>query len=560
MPISGPTRYLIILGLVLGCAQLHHPASSQTKSIKKTPAGSVSGRVTLQGRGKGGIVIALNTERSGPQPGPMLKATSDADGNYRITEVPPGFYRVLPLAPDYVVPEVNLSQFGSRGKALNLADGETVDDMDFSLTRGAVITGRVTYSDGRPVIEERVSIAPVRQDPVGPFFNGSLSFQTDDRGVYRIFGLAAGQYKVSVGQPAEGSAMGIGRGRPVLERVFYPDVSDVNEAKIIELSEGGEAANIDITVGRSLRGFTAVGTVLDGETNQPVPNLRFGLQRVVGQQRAFVGASAVSDQRGEFRIENILPGKYAVSIMSQPNLQVQAESVSFEVIDQDVAGIKVRTSKGASIAGTLMVEGTADKAVLARIPRFRLQVYVQNEGNLSGGYQQAQLSPDGTFSVAGLRSGTANFLLAAEDYTQPKGFSLARIELNGVTHPRGVEVKPGEQISGVKVVFTYATGIVRGTVNIANGPLPIGARIMVRLVKAGEPSQGLRPQEADSRGHFVIEGVPAGSYDLFVSTFIPGSRQRPPSTRQTVSVADGATIDVAVTLDLNPKRDPVPNP
>ncbi|HWN10947.1 MAG TPA: carboxypeptidase-like regulatory domain-containing protein [Pyrinomonadaceae bacterium] len=560
MPISGLTRYLLVFGLLLGCAQLHGTVTSQTKSIKKTPTGTVSGRITLQGRGKGGIVIALNTERTGPQSGPLIKATSDADGNYRITDVPAGFYRVVPLAPDYVVPEVNLSSFGSRGKALNLAEGETVNDVDFSITRGAVITGKVTYSDGRPVIEERISIAPVRQDPVGPFFNGALSFQTDDRGVYRIFGLAAGQYKISVGQPAEGSVMGIGRGRPVLERVFYPDVSDVNEAKIIELSEGGEAANIDITVGRSLRGFTAVGLVLDGETNQPVTNLRLGLQRVVGQPRAFVGASAVSDQRGEFRIENILPGKYAVSIMSQPNLQVQAESVSFDVIDQDVTGITVRTSKGASIAGTLVIEGTADKAVLTRIPRFQLQVYMQNEGNFSGGYQQAQLSPDGTFSVGGLRSGRANFILFGEDFAQPKGFSLARIELNGVVQARGLEVKPGEQISGVKVVFTYATGIVRGNVNIANGPLPIGARIMVRLAKTGEPSQGLRPQEADSRGHFVIEGVPAGSYELFVSTFIPGSRQRPPSSRQTVSVADGATIEVAVTLGLNPKRDPVPNP
>lgn len=559
MPIFGPTRCLIAVVLILGCAYFHSPVSSQTKAIKKSPTGTVSGRITLQGRGKGGIVVALNTERVGPQSGPLLKATSDADGNYRITDVPAGFYRVVPIAPDYVVPEINLSSFGSRGKSLNLAEGETVNDVDFSITRGAVITGKVTYSDGRPVIEERVSLAPVRQDAGVPFMTPGLGFQTDDRGVYRIFGLAAGQYKVSVGQPAEGSFGGIGRGRPVLERVFYPDVSDANDAKIVELSEGGEAANIDITVGRSLQGFTAAGVVVDGETNQPVPNLRFALQRVVGQQRGFVGTGAVSDQKGEFRIENILPGKYSVAIQPQPSIHLQADPVGFEVIDQDVTGITVRTSKGGSVAGAVVIEGTADKAVLARIARLRLQVYVRNEGNPSGGFQQGFLNPDGSFRLGGLQAGTASFSLSGEDYTQPKGFSFARIEQGGVAHPRGLEIKQGEQLTGVKVVFNYATGIVRGNVNIANGPLPIDARIMVRLAKVGEPSQSLRTQEADSRGHFVIEGVPAGSYNLFVSSFIPGSRQRPPSATQSVSVADGTATEVEVTLDLGPRRDPVPN-
>lgn len=559
MSILGPTRCLIVIALVFGCALLRSPLISQTKSIKKTPTGAVAGRITLQGKGKGGIVIALNKEQAGPQTGPLLKTTSDADGNYRITEVPAGFYRVVTIAPDYVVPEVNLNTSGWRGKSLNLAEGETVNDVDFSLIRGAVITGKVAYSDGRPVIEERVLVTSVRQDPSAPFFSAGSSFQTDDRGVYRVYGLAAGQYKVSVGQPAEGSIGGGGRGRPALERVFYPDVHDANEAKVLDLSEGGEAANIDITVGRSLRGFTAVGLVLDGETNQPVPNVRFGLQRLVGQQRSFIGTGAVSDQRGEFRIENILPGKYSVSILPQPNLQVQADPVTFEVIDQDVSAITVKTSKGASVAGTVVVEGTADKAVLARVARFRLQVYVRIEGNLPGGYQQGSLNPDGSFRIAGLHAGTANFSLT-EDFTQPKGFSLARVERDGVAHPRGLEIKPGEQVSGVRIVFTYATGIVRGNVNIANGPLPAGARIMVRLARVGEPSQVLRPQEADSRGHFIIEGVPAGAYDLFVTTFLPSSRQQPPTTKQSVTVADGVVTEVTVTLDLNPKRDPVPNP
>ncbi len=560
MRMLSSTRGLILVALVLGGAQLTRPVKSQTESIKKVRTGSISGRVTMQGRGKVGIIVALNKQQAGPLAGPVFKGTSDADGYYRITEVPAGFYRVTPIAPDYVIPEINFVAFGSRGKALNLAEGEAVDDVDFSVTKGAVITGKVTYPDGRPVVEERITITPVRTEPDRGVYIAGAGFQTDDRGVYRIFGLAAGQYKVSVGLLAEVALGAIGRGRPVLERVFYPDVSDANDAKIIEVSEGGEAGNIDITVGRSLKGFTAAGIVIDGETNQPLPNVRLGVQRVIGRQRSFVGSGAVSDQKGEFRIENVLSGKYSVAIMPQPNIQVQADPVNFEIADQDVAGITVRTSKGASVTGNVIIEGTTDKAALVRFARLRLQVYVRSEVNSSGAFQQSFVNPDGSFRLAGLQAGTASFSLSSEDYSQPKGFSFARIEQDGVAHSRGLEIKVGEQLSGVKVVFIYATGIVRGSVTIANGPLPAGARIIVRLAKVGEPSQSLRPQEADSRGHFIIEGVPGGSYDLVASVFVPDSRQRPPSTKQAVNMADGAVIEVAMTLDLNPKRDPVPNP
>ncbi|MBC8029946.1 MAG: hypothetical protein H7Z16_07530 [Pyrinomonadaceae bacterium] len=491
---------------------------------------------------------------------PLLKATSDADGNYRISEVPAGFYRVVPMAPDYIVPEVNQVSFGSRGKALHVAEGEMVDDVDFSIARGAVITGKVSYSDGRPVVEERVVAMSARQvDPGSPIFFQGLPFQTDDRGVYRIYGLAAGQYKLSVGQPADGLYTTVGRSRPALERVFHPDVSDVNEAKVIELAEGGEATNIDITVSKTLRGFTAAGLIIDGETNQPVPNVRFGLQRMMGQQRSFVSTNASSDQRGEFRLENILPGKYSLIILPTNN-QAQADPVAFEVVDQDIAGITVRTSKGASLAGLVVLEGGADKSVWARLLQLRFQVYVYNEGNPAGGYQSSTINPDGTFRVGGLKAGTASFSLANQDYSPPKGFSLARVEQDGVAQPRGLKINAGEQVSGVRVVFNYATGVVRGNVNIVNGPLPIGARVMVRLAKVGEPSSSLRPQEADSRGYFIIEGVPGGSYDLHVSTFIAGARQRPPSAKQSVSVADGAVTEVVVSLDLNPPRDSAPNP
>ena len=129
--------------------------------------------------------------------GPLFKAITEQDGIYRITEVPAGNYQVAPVAPALVATDFN--SFGQRGKALLLSEGENVEGIDFSMVRGGVITGNVSQADGRPVIEERISIVLAEQnDRQVPMAQSGTGF-TDDRGVYRVFGLPAGKYKISIG-------------------------------------------------------------------------------------------------------------------------------------------------------------------------------------------------------------------------------------------------------------------------------------------------------------------------------------------------------------------------
>src|SRR5919199_530077 len=75
--------------------------------------------------------------------------------------------------------------------------------------RGVVITGRVPDGEGNPVIAEPVTVEPADdktpQLPRGPF--DGRDRMTDDRGVYRIYGLAPGRYRVSVGIGGEMGAV-----------------------------------------------------------------------------------------------------------------------------------------------------------------------------------------------------------------------------------------------------------------------------------------------------------------------------------------------------------------
>jgi hypothetical protein len=551
----GLIRYAFFLALGLCCAEFPSAANSQTATSKKAPLASVSGRITLHGKGIVGIVVGVRPN-SVPRPAPEIKAATDTDGNYRISGIPPGNYSVSPMAPAYV-----LSDSGSargQGKTLLLAEGEDVQGVDFSLERGGVIAGKVTDADGRPVVEERLTLLSVDQNQQNQQsfgFTSSNGSQTDDRGMYRIYGVVPGQYKVSVGRDDNTFSPGNAVGRVAYKRTFFPDVTDPAEAKVIEVTEGSEQTNVDITLGQTLPGFAVSGSVVDRDTGRPVLGLRFGLRRIVNNSFAGINSMAPSNSQGEFRLENVTPGKYEVLILPMQGIETRADSVSFEVIDQDVTGLLVKTFNGLTISGNVVVDGKNDSAILAKLADLRLQVYVVNKGSSPSFGQSALISADGSFRMGGLTAGTANFSLGSQEGRPPVNFTILRVEYNGMAQPRGLEIKPEDvQVTGVKIVLRYGTGSVRGEVKFENGPLPPGARVMAWLKKPGDSDPNYRPYPADLRGHFLIEGVSAGDYELHVQAYVPEGRVS--TATQSITVTDGAVSNVVITLDLKPNPEP----
>ena len=138
-----------------------------------------------------------------------------------------------------------------------------------------------------------------------------------------------------------------------------------------------------------------------------------------------------------------------------------------------------------------------------------------------------------------------------------KGLTISRIERDGVVQPNGLQVQAAEQVTGVRIFVTYSTGVIRGIVKTENGTLPPDAHLLIQVLKPGDPNNNRnRAWDADARGHFVIEGLPAGSYELMVVAYLPESRLRPPTAKQIVTVTDGVATEVTVTINLAPA--PIP--
>ena len=561
------SRYLIVLVVSCSCAALPRVADCQTKSsgsTTKAVTSSVSGRVTIHGKGAPGITVTVRTQVNSPmavvlQP---LKAVTDGDGNYRLTAIPPGSYQIFPIAPVYV--PVDLTPSGGP-KTLLLGENEDVQGIDFSIEPGGVITGRVTDAEGRPMIEERITLTTEGdQNSRGRMPIPAMDrAQTDDRGIYRLYGIPEGRYKVSAGVSDDDPYFDPRGGRVSYKRTYYPDTTESESAKVIEVVEGGELKNIDIALGRSLPTFSASGRVVDGETGKPVMGVRFMLQRTIekGNGTAMAPSFSTSNSQGEFRIENVTPGKYMVLASQDRENELRVDGVPFEVTDQDVSGLLVKTFKGMSFTGNIVVEGTSDKNILSKVAEMRLYVYSQNETTHSGSGREVVISPDGTFRVTGLSPGILTFYYVGQSFGQSPIFSILRLERDGVVQPHGLQIQTGEKLSGITLVLGYGTASIRGEVKFENGPLPPDARVAIwvkRSTETAEPGYNSRPYNLDVRNHFLIDGLAAGTYDLYVNVYVPGRRL--PPAKQVVTVPEGGTTDVEVTVDLKANPDPAPQP
>src|ERR1051326_8189154 len=342
------------------------------QAAAKTPRGSISGRITIKDKPAAGVMVGLR-RYEGLNPFEQLpKAFTDQDGVYRITNVSAGSYHVITATPAYVSTQ---SDYNIQPVVLN--EDESVDGVNFSLVRGGVITGKVTDADNRPIIQMRVDIFRAdlleRQAPARQVYPVN-SAMTDDRGIYRVFGLVPGKYKVAAGRSDE-STGGFNTSQRTYRQVFHPDVSDSAKATTIEVSEGSEAKDVDITLGRTMQTFSVSGHVINNDTGLPVPNVRYGLARIIGEQSEYVSNSIAANERGDFITEGLLPGKYAIIQYANQANELRLDTTTFDVVDQDVTDFPIKLAKGGSISGIVILESD-DKAARSKLAELQLHGYI----------------------------------------------------------------------------------------------------------------------------------------------------------------------------------------
>ena len=541
-----------------------HSVQAQTAEAK-TGTAMVSGRVTLKSEPARGVVVLLQSEeamRAGDR-SPGLRMKTDENGRFRFAGLKAGRYMLVAFAPGFVTPSENT--FGPRTKTIELADGENVDNQEIALKRGAVITGRVTDASGRPLVEQRVELTrlddrgqPARAPGFNPYANS-----TDDRGIYRIYGLQSGRYLVSAGfAQREGSIM-LTVNRAYYQLTYHPDTTEQSKAKVIDVSEGFEATGIDIKMAEAKKTYDVFGRVVNADTGQPIAGVRMSIGSLMdgGKRIGAVGSFGnQTDAQGEFHIPGVLPGKYAAFASPEQDGDLYSEPVLFEIGDEDVTGLVVRMRRGGSISGVAVIEGTNDPAILSKLSQIEVYANVRSEELSSPSGSRANIGPDGGFALRGVNPGMAR--LNIYNRSETPRFSILRIERDGAALREGVQINPGEQVTGVRIVVGPGTNTLRGQLRITGGSLPEDAILVVNAYRAGTEIVNGRSRQVEAGGRFVIEGLTPGEYELKLSAyFLSGSTpetgkltERLNKRAQAVTVSGNQETQVTFVIDLTPKE------
>ena len=529
--------------------------------VPSKSSGSISGRITVDGRPKAGLVVELlSTGTNGPRR-PIAKATTSKTGKYVLTGIESGTYDVSPSTPTLLVP--NQGQSGQSGKSVTIEAGESVEGLDFDLVSKGSISGQVRDVSGEPVKGQEVELIFRGEDNYLRPFSSSLAGDhiTNDEGVYRISGVPPGRYFVKVGTAYGLTAYGASdKSRVYYPETFHPSTDEVSKATVVEVATGRETTDVDITLGRPLKIYEIVGQLIAVQTGAPVPNV--GLEVITtsanGKGSSHLGGAFRSNANGEFRIPNALPGHYVIAPENDRVSNTYGDPISFDVKDEDVTGLKIPMHSASTLTGIVTIEGNVEPPIADALSKLMISTRTLSDNSVSS-LVTSPINADGSFRITGIRPGKVSLFFVMQR-PGPTALRILRVERNGMELRDGIDVGAGEDMHGLRLVLGVGSSVLRGEVKIEGGTLD-GVNLSVMYRPTNGDSGKFYRAELDARRRFVIKGLTPGEYELVIgpmSVEISGERgtrtmDRMPTVRQTVAVGAGSDAEVTLVMTLRPE-------
>ncbi len=514
-------RFVGLLILISGF--LVSPTFSQTKETEFiTNQATVSGKISIEGKPAANVAIGIIKASADWDDKPQATAKTDADGKFLLENLPAGSYYLRPEVAGFIYAGANDDEsFRGEGKAVILEAGEKLENADIKLVRGAALTGRLTDSEGKPLISEQIKLETYNEKGEKTFARYNYySGQglTDDRGVYRFYGLKAGKYIVSFGLDAKKG--GVNESNGVMKKsyhslTYYPSVQNEKDAKIVELNVGETAENIDLRMGKKGQAFKISGKLLNEETGKPFEKERAFVSAIPTEVEADFGFPNDSvKEDGSFELRGFLPGKYIINMRFFPETEFFVPSTNFEINDKDLTNLKIYGKKGLSLSGFAKLENKSQTNIPVNLQSIGLLIF-GDQFNLAKTFKsdrRTQIKSDGTFRFPALQSGELTLIT----YSGVFGLKIAKIEKEGVPLEK-INLVEGQSIKDLLVTIRYGTNRLQGEIRFADGggvPSDSEIRLIAKPTEQGrlDKSEAI----ADERGKFLLEGLTPEQYDVKV--------------------------------------------
>jgi hypothetical protein len=548
------------------------PARDDSGTQAKRAANSITGRVLGEdGEPLAGVPVYASLKSYSPGfRATQHMAVADDDGGFRINGLDPGIYSLSTFVPGYV-PEVD-PVTGRAGGEYKPGDTATV-----RLVKGGVITGAITDAVGQPVVALGVRAFRVRDldgRPATPYSTYTGVGKTDDRGIYRIYGLMPGAYVVLAGGPAN-SFYGLVPPYQADAPTFYPS-STRDTALEVTVRAGQETTGVDLRY-REEQGHSVTGKlVLPAPVSDPYASISLTLS--YASSGLTVGVAYVNFMAPDppFSFEGVPDGDYDLQATGGGRDGITGASAPqrVSVRGADVTGLHVTLAPMASVSGTLVVERASEaeraraecKGAGAQLPPQETLVTATFDRPASSKSQPGprvsptrDATPDdaGAFTVRALEAGRyrltvrpfdENFYVRSVELppaaaqqqragaatstsqragaaTQSAAQSAARAGGASAPAREVLDLRPGQQLSGVVVRMTEGAAALSGRVVVAADPAqtPPFTSMRVHLLPAEREhaDDALRffEMRPNLDGSFSFKNLPPGRY-LLLARFV----------------------------------------
>lgn len=381
-----------------------------------------------------------------------------------------------------------------------------------------IIAGRISSVSGDPLSGVRIVLRNQNSGQV-------THVATDTTGAYKATGLAPGTYRLTVEAP---------------ESFISKEISDLSLSGSQTLTEDVALAPAPVEPGE------LAGKILDSR-GRPLAHRQV---KVVSQATQSV-LTVETDARGNYRIPNLPPGTYDVSLEPGAD-QLAASKSDVHLGPGESARLDLTASKAAATAPppSQPSGGSTPPRVTAVTATVHGRVFDENGAGLTGASVRI-IDAQRKVAKAVVSDSAGNFRitdLAPGNYhleVQPQGFSPTEATQFALTKGQDYEVNIRvKELAAAKAPAPPpppSTGTLNGKVVDEHGAAIQGLRI--RLVREGN-GQSAKQLTTDDKGAFTASDLTAGTYDIQVEP----SSLYPAKQVQGVVVKPGETVTQSIGL------------
>jgi len=440
--------------------------------------------------------------------------TTDAAGAFVFEGVPKGRYRLRASKARYVDTALGARRPGAPGRAFDLSDGQKVESLTIPLATAGVITGRVLDDGGEPVTGATVTALRQKNgESAGRFTPTPVYARSDDTGAYRLFGLEAGRYYVSVRPDEDRHWDDIDSSPSSLAPTYYPSTPMASEAQPVDVTAGAEAvADIALVVTRVT---TISGDVFDAAGRPAIGGVV--MLRPSSDAPAAQPEMVTVRPGGAFTVSGVAPGDYTMTVRGFFDEAETMRLAASGMLDHDSAfsmplavsatpieDLRIVVPPSIDVPGRVTFEGGAPTS-----PLLGSVSASHTDGDVTG-EERRPVGPDGRFTLR-LRPGTWRFSMWT-----PPGWMIKRLTFRGTAVDEDGPVEVTSEGGRLDVLLTSQLTAVTGTVSDASGAPVVDYHAIVFPAERMDPPHGRRNRArldtSDAQGRFRIEGLPPGDY------------------------------------------------